>query len=403
MKLLLFTHSFPYGKQETFLELEVAVLSQIEDLDITIIPRTISAEKRQIPSNIKVDNTYSEYLKKHSEKKIYPIFYHFKWIVKGLIKHRTFGLSAIRDVASFVHYGRNLFNWAKKGVSDDEVILYTYWCDVETYGLSLFKNWKNSHVKLVSRVHRFDLYEENRKHGFIPFRKELISSMDAIFSISRDGQKYLTKKYNQNNIELSFLGVKGDYSIQPTKVDDVVRILSCSFIHPIKRIELIKASLLELTKLRPDQKFEWIHIGGDVSVLDQYFLFDLPSNLVINFKGHLKNEAVHQFYQANYIDAFINLSSSEGIPVSIMEAMIYSIPVVATDVGGVSEIVDDTNGILISMDPEPIDAAEAITRVINNPDFRIGANKTYKTKFDGVLNYQEFADRLLNIRRNNNG
>jgi hypothetical protein len=73
MKLLLFTHSFPYGKQETFLELEIDVLSQIEDLEITIVPRVLSPEKRKISSNISIDTSYSEYLIKNSEKKIYPV------------------------------------------------------------------------------------------------------------------------------------------------------------------------------------------------------------------------------------------------------------------------------------------------------------------------------------------
>jgi glycosyltransferase involved in cell wall biosynthesis len=283
------------------------------------------------------------------------------------------------------------------------VVIYTYWCDVETYGLSLFKGCSKSNIKLVSRAHRFDLYEENRKHRFIPFRKEVISLLDCLFSISNDGKQYLINRYHQKNIEVSFLGVMGDYQFEIAKENAVVRIVSCSFIHRVKRIELIKGSLLELAKTRPDQKFEWIHIGGDVSILNKGFLINIPTNLQIQFLGNLKNAEVHHYYQSNFISAFVNLSTSEGIPVSIMEAMSYAIPVVATNVGGVSEIVDETNGRLLSMDPEPNEVAKAIWYVIDNPELRSGARKTYETKFDGVLNYQDFADRLLTIGRNSNG
>ena len=44
---------------------------------------------------------------------------------------------------------------------------------------------------------------------------------------------------------------------------------------------------------------------------------------------------------------FINLSSSEGIPVSIMEAQSFGIPVIATNVGGSGEIVVSETGVLV--------------------------------------------------------
>ena len=62
------------------------------------------------------------------------------------------------------------------------------------------------------------------------------------------------------------------------------------------------------------------------------------------------NFEILDFYKNNYIDLFINLSYSEGIPVSIMEAMSYSIPTLATNVGGVSELVNEDNGVLVERD-----------------------------------------------------
>lgn len=53
-------------------------------------------------------------------------------------------------------------------------------------------------------------------------------------------------------------------------------------------------------------------------------------------------------YSEHPVDVFINLSTNEGVPVSIMEAISFDIPIVATDVGGTSEIVTDETGILVS-------------------------------------------------------
>lgn len=64
--------------------------------------------------------------------------------------------------------------------------------------------------------------------------------------------------------------------------------------------------------------------------------------------GFFSNTEVMEFYKTNEYDLFINTSETEGIPVSIMEAMSFGIPVVATDVGGTKEIVIDRyNGRLL--------------------------------------------------------
>ena len=60
------------------------------------------------------------------------------------------------------------------------------------------------------------------------------------------------------------------------------------------------------------------------------------------------------------MDLLINLSSSEGIPVSMMEAISFGIPVFANDVGGISEIVQPETGELI---PDKLSAKEIASRL----------------------------------------
>ena len=72
------------------------------------------------------------------------------------------------------------------------------------------------------------------------------------------------------------------------------------------------------------------------------------------------------FYETNHVDLFINVSSSEGIPVSIMEALSFGIPVIATNVGGVPEIIQDSkNGILLDVNCSAGEIADAIIKYIN--------------------------------------
>jgi len=68
------------------------------------------------------------------------------------------------------------------------------------------------------------------------------------------------------------------------------------------------------------------------------------------------------------MDAFVLCSEREGFPMTVLEAMAAGVPVVATDVGGVSECVEsERTGLLIpAQDPDAI--AHALTRLTESPE-----------------------------------
>lgn len=69
------------------------------------------------------------------------------------------------------------------------------------------------------------------------------------------------------------------------------------------------------------------------------------------------------------IDIFILPSHWEGFPTSVLEAMLYRKPVIASNVGGIPEMIDDgVDGILIPpKNPEAL--AEALLKMLSDPDF----------------------------------
>jgi glycosyltransferase involved in cell wall biosynthesis len=88
----------------------------------------------------------------------------------------------------------------------------------------------------------------------------------------------------------------------------------------------------------------------------------------ITFVGAVGREDVHEYYRA--ADAFCLPSFHEGVPIVLMEAMALELPVVATDVMGIRELVEsERNGLLVR--PARADLlADAFERLISDPDLR---------------------------------
>ena len=91
-----------------------------------------------------------------------------------------------------------------------------------------------------------------------------------------------------------------------------------------------------------------LHLEGEVK-----FLGSVPFE---NVPDHLREAAV-----------FVRLSRFEGMGVSFVEALAAGVPVVATSVGGIPDvIVDGKTGLFAKMD-DPEDAAEKILRLLHDP------------------------------------
>ena len=152
---------------------------------------------------------------------------------------------------------------------------------------------------------------------------------------------------------------------------------------------------------------EWTHIGGEKTAVSEILKFADSilkdrKNIKYIFKGYLSNDDFNEYYKQEPIDCFINVSFSEGVPVSIMEALSFGIPVIATNVGGVSELVNSSNGFLLSPNPsiEEISSAIQKYRDLDQSDkllFRKNAYDTWDRSYNAEKNYRMFADQLFKL------
>lgn len=350
-KLLILTVEWPYGKGETFFENEAKYVMGYDE--VYCMPLTKTENCRNVPENIKIINS-----KEYSNKTINILTGlmntdFFKELL-GLLKSNRLSLSNIKSLLRFsgmvAKRKKMLSDWISKNVSTTDILdVYTYWMASDAVAVSTQKEKYNIN-KFITRCHRFDLYEYAAPSGYIPYRKNILEKADCIMPISEDGLDYLVKSYSEKykyKYKVSKLGTL-DWGINSFEGNrEELTIVSCSNLIPVKRVELMLEALKYVK-----HKINWFHFGDGVLRTNlESRIKDLPDNIKFTFKGSVKNTELMKWYQEHYVDLFVNTSESEGIPVSIMEAMSFGIPVIATNVGGSSEIVlNEYNGFLLDKD-----------------------------------------------------
>jgi glycosyltransferase involved in cell wall biosynthesis len=84
---------------------------------------------------------------------------------------------------------------------------------------------------------------------------------------------------------------------------------------------------------------------------------------MVFFQGLKKPEEVAQFMQKS--DIFLMFSNYEGLPCVILESFACGLPVAATSVGGIPEVVNSNRGILVSKGNE-MAMCSALNAMLNN-------------------------------------
>ena len=159
----------------------------------------------------------------------------------------------------------------------------------------------------------------------------------SIVAVSEYDKHNLSVENIKNNVSTVYNGtslplISGDISFGiPSKYKKTVLCIA--------RVSYPKNSklFLEVAQLLPQYAFVWIG--------NKEPMHDTPENVF--FLGNISNAAMY----CSLADLFILPSEYEGLPIVIIEAMSLGKPVVASNVGGISDLVyNDVNGFTLKND-----------------------------------------------------
>lgn len=400
--LYFFTTSFPFGSGETFIENEIQFLSQKFNKIFIISNDITSIDFREVPSNVYLERIRYELtpfekifsISSLSRYVFWKELFHIKTkynkrITLGIVKTALLSLCNAKRLSK---------QFTDMKIVNSNSIYYSYWSNDSAIALALLKN--NENIKCFSRIHGWDVFFGPSAYNYLPYRNFISQNLDGIYSISQEGINYCNNYWkikNKSVLKLSRLGVKkGTYFDENSANFQVV---SCSRLISLKRVDLLIHSLAKI-------KFniKWTHFGHGEKFdeIVQLSKKKLPDNVDFEFKGRVENKLVLEYYKLQRPSLFVNLSSTEGIPVSIMEAMSFGIPAIATNVGGTSEIVNNDNGFLIDDNPSPIQVSEKIIEYYHlskehKNKKRHLAYKTWEDKYNADKNYTQFVEDILSL------
>ncbi len=229
----------------------------------------------------------------------------------------------------------------------------------------LLKKFRKNNLEYFFTFHAHDIYFDNK---WFPL---LVNNSHYAFSISEYNVRYINQKYinlNKEKIIVTKLGVFRPQGINPKNINnkECFRLGFISWFVEKKGIFY----LLEAMKLLKNYNIELI-LAGDGPLKQKITQFIDKEKLtdIVTYIGKLKDCEKENFFKS--LDVFvlpaITVSNDmDGIPVVLMEAISYGLPIISTNVSGIPEICKNNyNGFLIQ-EKNVNEIVNAITKLYND-------------------------------------
>lgn len=167
--------------------------------------------------------------------------------------------------------------------------------------------------------------------------------------------------------------------------EDPIIMMVARFAVPKKQLNLVKA-------LQKIQSSRWqLHFVGDGPLLQETMDYVQQHGLSdrVVFLGN-RHDVIELLQQS---DVFVLLSDWEGLPLSILEAMRSSLPIIASDVGGVKEAVQHMhNGYLIPKNDEA-EVIQRLTDLLSNSALRLEMGQESRKLFEANFTFKNMLEK----------
>jgi len=282
---------------------------------------------------------------------------------------------------------------------------------------------KRLRIPLVMTFHTLGLMknlvarseEESESRERIETEMQLVKQADQIIATSETDAQYIEYLYNGEPEKIAVLtpGVNLDLfkpmdkTLAKKKIGAPINeklILFVGRIEPLKGIDVLLYSLKILLTARPELRLcVWI-VGGDISNNENEWPKELKKLSVIRevlaisasvkFVGRKTQQELPDYYNA--ADIMVMPSHYESFGITAVEAMACGVPVITTDVTGVSNLIDKEHAILITSANNPIGLAKRIKLLLcDDEEYKKVSKSVANNVLD--LSWDNAADQFVRL------
>ena len=238
----------------------------------------------------------------------------------------------------------------------------------------------------------FDDFQENNHGLSISLQKMIrnwsINKSNLIITPSQHLKNFIDKIGFDKNIFVINNGVNIEQHNKVVLENNIIQLLVVSRLVSQKNID----SIIKAVKVMENENII-LNIVGDGSEINNLKLLVKKYELdkKINFIGKIENTKLNEYLKN--ADIFIQASNYEGLPHSILEAMNFEIPILSTDVGGCSVLLNKgERGYIIPMPVSEVEISEGIRTIINNKNEAKSKAKLAKNYLNQEHNFNTNAE-----------
>ncbi len=253
--------------------------------------------------------------------------------------------------------------------------------------------------KIVTMFHGIDIREGIRSGGDI--YESLKKEGDCFLSISSYNRSHLLSfGFPEERIVHHPVGVDTSFFRSDGKgkssTDREIRILSVARLVEEKGLDHGILALKKLVELLPNRRISYRILGGGVLEKElRAYAAGLGLSRKVSFLG--EGNGIRVMEEMQKADIYFLPSNDEALPVSIMEAASVGLPVVASDVGSVSELVQNgTTGIIVKKG-DADGFAEQLKYLVQNPGVRSRMGTAGRAHIQANYDIENLNDRLVAI------
>jgi glycosyltransferase involved in cell wall biosynthesis len=244
----------------------------------------------------------------------------------------------------------------------------------------------SEHSSLYLKQANDNFYTRNFYFKF--YTKQIFKKAALVTNVSAAIAKVLKQMFALKDVRVipNVVDTKYFY-FKPKEKNKIFRWLHVSTMYPLKNVDKIIQTFSSINKHKDDWE---LILVGPINNAYKNLVEQLNLQSKIKFIGEINYEDVAT--QMQLADAFIMFSKHENFPCVIIEALCCGLPVVASNVGGISEAVNETNGILIEANNVNQFENAIISMMNNSYQFN---NEKISAEAISKYNYQTVAEQFI--------